>query len=105
MIYLDLLYITLFVALIEDTGFWDNLDEEINRRFKLYHLPHLFRCSLCQTWWLCLLYIIVTNNLTFFNIIVCLLLANLPPFIIALFNSIKGIIWKLINILNNKIVK
>lgn len=101
--YLDLLYITLFVALIFESGFWDNLDEEINRRFKFYHLPHLFKCSLCQVWWLGLIYLIFTHNLSLFNMVVVMLFANTPEIWRALLGTIRCGVMKLIKVLNNKI--
>lgn len=104
-LFLMLVNVAVFVALVEESGFWDSLDGFINSRFKFHHLPHIFMCSLCQTWWICFIYIIATGNLTLFNMVICLLVANLPPFIRAIFKTITGMIWKIINILNNKIVK
>lgn len=94
--YVDLIILSLIVALVFESGFWDSLDEYINKRFKFHHLPHLLMCQLCQTWWLTLLYILVTGNLSLFNICVCLLIAYMGDVWRPILNLIKGYLLKLI---------
>lgn len=101
--YVDLILISILVALVFESGFWDSLDEEINKRFKFHHLPHLLRCGYCQTWWLTLLYILITGNLSLFNICICLLIANLNEFWIALIGIVKGYIRMLLGWLSKYI--
>lgn len=105
MIYLNLLLIAVFVALCFESGFWDSIDGYVNKRFKFYHLPHLFRCGLCQTWWLCFTYLLFSSNITLFNLVIAILIAHFTDTIRALFCSIREMVNKLINILNNKIIK
>lgn len=94
--YVDLIVLSLIVALVFESGFWDSLDDYINKRFKFHHLPHLLMCQLCQTWWLTLLYILVTGNLSLFNISVCLLIAYMGDVWRPILNLIKGYLLKLI---------
>lgn len=94
--YIDLIIMSLIVALVFESGFWDSLDEYINKRFKFYHLPHLLMCQLCQTWWLTLLYILVTGNFSLFNICVCLFIAYMGDIWRPILNLIKGYLLKLI---------
>ena len=94
--YVDLIILSLIVALVFESGFWDSLDEYINKRFKFHHLPHLLMCQLCQTWWLTLLYILVTGNLSLFNICVCLFIAYMGDVWRPILNLIKGYLLKLI---------
>lgn len=101
--YIDLVLISIVVALVFESGFWDSLDEEINKRFKFHHLPQLLMCSLCQTWWLTFIYILVTGNLSIFNICVCLFLANMVDIWRPAFNLIKGFVLTLIDNLYNYI--
>lgn len=105
MIYLDLFFITVFVALIFESGFWDSLDSYINARFKFHHLPHLFQCGLCQTWWLCFAYLLFTSNITLLNLVIAMLFAHSEGIVRALFCTGREMVMRIINILNNKIIK
>ena len=79
------------------SGFWEVMDNEIGKRFGLgYHLPHILKCGLCQVWWLSLLYIIVTGNLTLLNIVLCLLNAHFIEISIPTLTLIKNCILKII---------
>lgn len=99
----NLLMINVIVALVYESGFWDNLDEYINNKFKFYHIPHILTCGLCQTWWLSLLYIIMTGNLNLMMIAICLFNAHLNKVVIALYKLIENLLLKLIGLLNNLI--
>lgn len=95
-IYLTMILIAALVTLVFESGFWDNLDRWVNSKWRFYHLPHLLLCDLCQTWWLCLLYIIISGNLSLLNIVIALAVAHLPQIFSPLFNIVKGYILKLI---------
>lgn len=97
---LNLLYINLIVVLVYLSGFWDNLDEWISKNYKFHHLPHLLTCSLCQCWWLSLLYIIITGNLSLLNIALCLINAHLTEVTIPLITTVKDFLLKIIAIMN-----
>lgn len=89
---LDLFYISLIVALIFESGFWESMDGYINERFKFRHLPHILMCQFCQTWWLCLFYIIITFQLSLQNIVICLLFANLGELLRPLIKITKQLL-------------
>lgn len=102
-IIIDLLLICLFVTLIYRSGFWDNLDDYISRKVQFYHLPYILTCSLCQTWWLSLLYIIVTGNLSILTLVLCIINAHLSKVMIPLTKTIENILMKIIELINRLI--
>ena len=97
---LNLVWIGLIVALVYLSGFWDTLDSYISQRFKFHHIPHILQCSLCQTWWLSLLYIICTGHLTLFNIVLCLVNAHLSKVYIPLWTLLENLLLKIIELIN-----
>ena len=97
--YLTMILIAALVTLVFESGFWDNLDRWVNSKWQFYHLPHLLLCDLCQTWWLCLLYLIISGNLSLLNIVIALAVAHLPQIFSPLFNIVKGYILKLIELM------
>ena len=97
---LDLLLINLIVALVYKSGFWDSLDGYINERFRFYHIPHILSCTLCQTFWLSVLYMLITNNITLLALVLCLVNAHLNIIIIAVISSILNFLMEIINGIN-----
>lgn len=93
---INLIWINLIVALVYMSGFWTVLDDEISKRFKFHHLPHLLFCGLCQCWWLSLLYIIVTGHFTLLGIVLCLINAHLIEITIPLLTVVKNWLLKII---------
>lgn len=96
----SLLTINLIMTLIHESGFIVYVDEWINGKWKFYHLPYPIRCLLCGTWWLSLLFIIITGNLTLFNIALCLLNAHLTKITRPLYRFIENLLLKVIELLN-----
>ena len=94
--YLNLFYISTIVTLINDTGFWDVLDNQINKKIKFHHLPHIFFCSLCQAWWICLIYTLIMGKITIFNVLICLIMGYMTEIISPLFRLTMEIIKKII---------
>lgn len=84
-----LIWMTLIVVLIFESGFWDEMDRLFNKHFPLMHLPKVFTCSLCQTWWLCLLMVICEGQLSLLNIFYCLIMAHMAEPLANLFQGIK----------------
>lgn len=103
MMFTDLIIIMLTVMLIFESGFWNTMDGIVNSRYRFHHLPHILMCQLCQTWWLCLLYIIVTGNLSLINILLCLVVANMGEIALPLWKLIKNSVKTFIEGLINKI--
>ena len=101
----NLLLIALIVTLVYDSGFFDVLDAEIGKRWKFYHLPHIFHCRLCGTWWLTLIYIIVTGQLSLLNIAFCIVAAYTADIISPAVKTIQNIILKVIELINRLIDK
>lgn len=97
---LDLIFIGLIVALVHLSGFWDNLDGYISKRFRFHHLPYIFTCALCQTWWLSLLYIIIAGKLSLLNIALCLVNAHLSKVYIPLWTFVENLLLKIIELMN-----
>lgn len=65
MIYIELLLITIIVSLIYGTGFFEEMDKMISARWKFVHLPKIIMCQNCATWWICLLWILITGYFKF----------------------------------------
>lgn len=94
--YLNLFYIATIITLINDTGFWEVVDNQINKKIKFHHLPHIFFCSLCQCWWSCLIYTLIMGKITILNVLICLIMGYATEIISPLFRLIMEIIKKII---------
>ena len=99
-IIINLLLINVIMSLIHLSGFIENMDNWVESKFKFHHLPYPVRCCLCGTWWLSLLFIIVTGNLSLLNIALCLVNAHLTKITIPLFTTIENMIMKIIELVN-----
>lgn len=97
---LNLLFINIFVSLVHEAGFFETLDGMINERYKLRHLPYIFLCALCQTFWLSLLYIIIAGPFNLFTITLCLINAHLTKITLPLYRMIENILLKVIELIN-----
>ena len=98
---IDLLYINVIVALIWNSGFFDAIDEWISKKVRFHHLPTPFFCSLCGCWWLSLLWVIVTDNLSMFNICLCIVSAYMTDITWNLYKMIENIIMRIIMYINH----
>lgn len=78
-IYVELLIISAIVSLIYGTGFFEELDNWISGKWKFVHLPKIVMCSNCATWWLCLLYILITGNMHLVTILFCICMWYISP--------------------------
>lgn len=97
---LNLLIINIIVVLVHESGFISYMDDLISNKYKFYHLPYPIKCALCTTWWLSLLYIIITGNLSLLMIAVCLLNAHLTKITQPIYRLLENLVLKLIELLN-----
>ncbi len=100
-LYLNLFYLTCIVTLVNDSGFFDSVDEWINKQFKFRHLPKIFFCTYCQTFWLttfyCVFYTLrIGIEWEIWMILVSLILASLTEIISPLYKLIIELIKKII---------
>jgi hypothetical protein len=106
MVILNLFIISIIWVLILDlSGFALTIDKTL---YKIFYKNRPFRedahfkpfdCSLCMTWWSCLIYLIVVNALTLPNIAFSLLFAWLTTTEKDIFILLKDIIVKLVEII------
>ena len=99
-IFLNLLFINIFVVLVHEAGFFETIDTMISARYKFHHLPYIFLCALCQVNWLTFLYLIITGNVTLFTIMLCPLNGLLTRVTQPLYRLVENIMLKLIELIN-----
>lgn len=95
----SLLMINAIMTMIHESGFIMYVDDWINEKYKFHHLPYPIRCLLCGTWWLSLLYIIITGQLSLLMIVFCLLNAHLTQITQPLFRFVMNAMKKLIELM------
>lgn len=97
MIYLNLLLICLFWVLVTDYArFGESIEEIISRRKgKKITLSKIFKCSLCQSWWTSLLYLIITSNISVFSVVAALFFACSTTLIYDTVNLLYDLIIKI----------
>lgn len=113
---LNLFIITIIVCYIVDlSGIVDSLKTPISYVISKYYkinispeninIPKPFSCSKCMSFWICLIFIIVSNELTLFNLCLCTLMSFLSKNITGFMSLIsETLVWienKLFNILQN----
>lgn len=96
----SLLLINAIMTLIHESGFIVYVDDWINKKYPFHHLPYPILCLLCGTWWLSLLYIIITGQLSLLTIALCLLNAHLTKITQPLYRLIENLLLKGIELLN-----
>ena len=99
-IFLNLLFINIFVVLVHEAGFFVSLDDWINSKYKFHHLPYIFLCALCQTFWLSLLYVIITGQIALWTIALCVINAHMTKVTQPLYRLIENILLKVIYLIN-----
>lgn len=96
---INLLYITLIVVFITDiSGVIDHIKSALSKWLKC-RVPSLkpFDCSLCMTWWVCLLYVLIAEPITFSNVTLCALCAIFADKVGDTISLVRDIITKTIN--------
>lgn len=102
---LELLWINLIVVLIFLSGFIDSVDGWISKTYKFHHLPKPFSCALCTTFWASLIYVLVSGQLSFLAVVLCLANAHLTEITTPLITLVKNALLKIIEVINNVIWK
>lgn len=97
------------VCIIDISGFVDSTKSVLNKvitngKFSNsnYSLKP-FDCSLCMTWWIGLIYLIIYNSVSLVNIAILLLIAISTPIINDIIRLIQDLITKLIQVIENYI--
>lgn len=103
MIELNLLLIATIVMMIFESGWWDEIDDMVSRKFKFHHLPKIFVCQFCQCFWLSLIYLMIAGKGLILGVFLALITANLSEILLPMFKLIKGAIMKGIEWLISKI--
>ena len=96
----DLLLISGIMTLIYKSGFFEVVDDWISHKYRFYHLPYPFHCCLCGTWWMCLLYIVVTGQVSLLSIFLCLVAAYSTNVLSPLFKLVENFLLKIIECIN-----
>ena len=108
MLYVKLFEITCIIVLITDiSGIVDHIKQWISSFLtkgkyitKDFTLT-IIDCSFCQNWWVCLIYLIITNNLSIFNILFILVCSFFTPVINGLFYLVKDFLTMIVNKTSN----
>lgn len=98
---INLLIIQLLIVFIIDlSGIIEELEKMLAKWLKAHkvHIPKPFSCSLCSTWWIGLLYLIIIGKFTIPMIGYVALLAYLTPVAYNFLLMIKEALLKITNI-------
>lgn len=97
------------VCIIDLSGFVESLKSALTKlltKGKISNSDYTLKpidCSLCMTFWIGLIYLIIYNQLTLLNISILLLIAVSTPIINDVIRLLQDIITKIINIIYKKI--
>lgn len=95
---INLFYITLIVVFIVDiSGVVDSLKSALAKWLNC-RVPSLkpFDCSLCLTWWSCLLYVLIAEPITFGNVALCAVCAIFADKLADIISLVRDFITKAI---------
>lgn len=88
----DIIMIIVIVAIVQRSGWWDTLDEWVEQRIPLHHLPRIFRCGFCQTFWLSAAYLMISLQLGLIEgVFLALVAAYTYDFVPPLLGIIRGL--------------
>lgn len=100
---LNLAIIHLIVVMVFLSGFVDEVDAMIQRRFRFHHLPKPFSCALCMCFWASVVYLLFTKELSLLTILYSLVSATVTEITTPLITTLKNYLLKAIELLNNLI--
>lgn len=99
----NLLLISTIITLIHNSGFFINLDNWIESKYKFHHLPHIFKCDNCQVFWFSVIYTLIFGKITLISVCFCILNYYTPNLILPIFNLIINLFNKIIEQINKYI--
>lgn len=93
---IKIIEIAVIVTFIIDISGFNNTYKQFMK--KIFNISSEVKslCSLCITWWLSLLYIIIFGKFNLFNIMLCILVACLSPIIKDMYYTITDTIIKIL---------
>lgn len=91
----SLLLISAIIMLIFESGFWSEMDDMISAKFKFHHLPKIFICQYCQTFWISLIWLLFTQPFSLWLILAALINANVGEMMTPLFKLVKSTYYKI----------
>ena len=99
---LNILLIAIITVIVIDlSGFIQSLEYGLSKWLRIpnVHIPRPFSCSLCSTFWLSIIYIIIIGKLTILNVAMILLISYMTPIIKDILIFLKDMISQIITIL------
>lgn len=105
MVYFKLIEIAVIMVIIIDiSGFIDSIKEFIGKMLNIANVRlKPLDCSFCVNWWLSLLYLIYTNELSLTTVMFALIMSVMTTVISDLIYLIRDLIANLINKISNLI--
>ena len=100
---INILLINIIMVMIHESGFIENMDEWINKKYKFYHLPYPVRCLLCGVTWLSVFYVLFSGQMSLLTLALCLLNGHLTLLTQPLFRLLLNSLMKVIELLNELI--
>ena len=101
--YIDLFEITIIVVIIVDiSGFIDSIKNLIGKVLGINNVKlKPLDCSFCLNFWVSLIYLLITNELSITAVMVALLLSRMTPIIKDAIYLIRDFLGKAINKIYN----
>lgn len=99
---INLLLINLIVVMVFNSGFVDEIDAAINRKWKFYHLPKPFSCSLCMVFWASVGWLLCTGQFSLLTLAMALFSATMTTVTTPLLKVIENWLLKIIEIIMPK---
>lgn len=99
---LDILLIAVITVIVIDlSGFIQSLESGLSKWLRIpnVRIPRPFSCSLCSTFWLSIIYIIIIGKLTILNVAIILLISYMTPIIKDILIFLKDMMSQIITIL------
>ena len=99
MSYLKLFEITVIVVIIVDiSGFIDSIKSLIGKVLGINNVSlKPLDCSLCMTFWVSMVYLLITNELSITAVMVALLLSTMTPVIKDAIYLVRDLLGKIIS--------